>query len=169
MTWHTVYRLHTHRQTFGLYEPPEQLITKPFQCLPNEGTNKDILEIQGTPFQLLAPAEDWCPLATYGLTNQYKIFKNCSDAVNKSKMYKNVYYLDKSSFKKLQEISFDYAILEKSKNINGIKLNIPLIDLGNWKEIWNFFKKHKTKSKNLKHFQKTYIFTNSIHHSFYHH
>ena len=46
----------------------------------------------------------------------------------------------------MQEISFDYAILEKSKNIYGIKLNIPLIDLGNWKEIWNFFKKHKTKS-----------------------
>ena len=77
---------------------------------------------------------------------QYKIFKNCCDAVNKSKMYKNVYYLNKSSFRRLQEISFDYAILEKSKNINGIKLNIPLIDLGNWKEIWNFFKKHKTKS-----------------------
>ena len=77
---------------------------------------------------------------------QYKIFKNCNAAVNKSKMYKNVYYLNKSSFKKLQEVSFDYAILEKSKDINGIKLNIPLIDLGNWKEIWNFFKKHKTKS-----------------------
>ena len=77
---------------------------------------------------------------------QYKIFKNCNDAVRKSKIYKNVYYLNKSSFKKLKEISFDYAILEKSKNINGIKLNIPLTDLGNWKEIWNFFKKNKTES-----------------------
>ena len=57
--------------------------------------------------------------------HQYKIFKNCNDAVCKSKIYKNVYYLNKASFKKLQEISFDYAILEKSKNINGIKLNIP--------------------------------------------
>ena len=78
--------------------------------------------------------------------HQYKIFKNCNDAVSKSKIYKNVYYLNKASFKKLQEISFDYAILEKSKNINGIKLNIPLTDLGNWKEIWKFFKKHKSKS-----------------------
>lgn len=77
---------------------------------------------------------------------QYKIFKNCNEAVSKSKMYKNVYYLNKSSFKKIQEISFDYAILEKSKNINGIKLNIPLTDLGNWKEIWKFFKKYKSKS-----------------------
>ena len=78
--------------------------------------------------------------------HQYKIFKNCNDAVIKSKIYKNVYYLNKASFKKLQEISFDYAILEKSKNINGVKLNVPLTDLGNWKEIWKFFKKNKSKS-----------------------
>ena len=32
------------------------------------------------------------------------------------------------------------------KNINGVKLNIPLTDLGNWKEIWKFFKKNKSKS-----------------------
>ena len=31
--------------------------------------------------------------------------------------------------------------MEKSKNINAIKLNIPLIDLGNWKEIYKFFKR----------------------------
>jgi len=78
--------------------------------------------------------------------HQYKIFKNCNDAVCKSKIYKNIYYLDKISFMKLKPISFDYAILEKSKNINGVKLNIPLIDLGNWKEIWKFFKKYKSKS-----------------------
>ena len=34
--------------------------------------------------------------------------------------------------------------MEKSNNIYGIKLNIPLTDLGNWKEIWKFFKKHKS-------------------------
>ena len=78
--------------------------------------------------------------------HQHKIFKQCIDAVNKSKIYKNVYHLNKSSFKKIKEISFDYAILEKSKNINGIKLNISLTDLGNWKEIWKFFKKIKSKN-----------------------
>ena len=78
---------------------------------------------------------------------QYKMFKNCSDSLIKAKIKKNIYYLNKESFKKLNNISFDYAILEKSKNINGIKLNIPLTDLGNWKEIWKFFK--KTKSKNI--------------------
>ena len=77
---------------------------------------------------------------------QYKIFKNCNDAVIKSKVHNKVYYLNKSSFKKINEISFDYAILEKSKDVNGIKLNIPLTDLGNWKEIWKFFKKYKSKN-----------------------
>ena len=77
---------------------------------------------------------------------QKEMYKCCHKAVQKSKIYNNVYYLHKSSFKKIQQISFDFAILEKSKNINGIKLNIPLTDLGNWKEIWKFFKKHNSKS-----------------------
>ena len=46
----------------------------------------------------------------------------------------------------MQAISFDYAILEKYKNIYGIKLSIRLTDLGNWKEIWKFFKNNKSKS-----------------------
>ena len=74
------------------------------------------------------------------------MFKNCYDSINKSKVYRNIYYLNKTSYKKIKEISFDYAILEKSKNIIGIKLNIPLTDLGNWKEIWKFFKKINTNS-----------------------
>ena len=78
---------------------------------------------------------------------QQEIFNHCYNAVSKSKIKNNVYYLNKSAFKKLQEISFDYAILEKSNDIYGIKLNIPLTDLGNWKEIWKFFKKKKIKSK----------------------
>ena len=77
---------------------------------------------------------------------QKEMYKCCHKAVQKSKIYNNVYYLHKSSFKKIQQISFDFAILEKSKNINGIKLNIPLTDLGNWKEIWKFFKKNNSKS-----------------------
>ena len=56
-----------------------------------------------------------------------------------------MYYLDKKPFKKIQEQSFDYAILEKSKNVNGIKLNISWSDLGSWKEISNIFKKNKAK------------------------
>ncbi len=76
---------------------------------------------------------------------QPQIFKLCTDAVNKLTIYKNVYHLNKHSFNKLKEKSFDYAILEKSSNVNGIKLNIPWSDLGSWKEISNIFKKNKSK------------------------
>ena len=43
------------------------------------------------------------------------------------------------------EESFDFAILEKSKNICAIKLNIPWSDLGSWKEISNIFEKNKSR------------------------
>jgi len=76
---------------------------------------------------------------------QKKIYKNCELAIKKSKQNKNVYYLNKFNFNKIKAISFDYAVLEKSKNINAIKLNISLSDLGNWKEIWRFFKKNNSK------------------------
>jgi len=77
--------------------------------------------------------------------HQPQIFKLCIDAVNKSTIQKNVYHLNKRSFNKLKEKSFDYAILEKSRNINAIKLNIPWSDLGSWKEISNIFNKNKSK------------------------
>jgi mannose-1-phosphate guanylyltransferase/mannose-6-phosphate isomerase len=56
-----------------------------------------------------------------------------------------ILYLNKKIFSKIKEKSFDYAILEKSKNINGIKLNIPWSDLGSWNEISNIYKKNKSK------------------------
>ncbi len=79
--------------------------------------------------------------------HQPKIFKDCDYAVKKAKIVKNLYYLEKNSFKKVKDISFDYAILEKAKNINGIKMNLILTDLGNWKEIWKYFKGQKFKKK----------------------
>jgi len=69
----------------------------------------------------------------------------CVDSILRSKLLNNVYYLGKKSFRRIPEKSFDYAILEKSKNINGIKLNIPWSDLGSWKEISKLFKKNKNK------------------------
>jgi len=76
--------------------------------------------------------------------HQIKILNHCINAVSKSKVSKNIYYLNKKSFKMIPEKSFDYAILEKSKNINGIKLNISWSDLGSWNEISNVFKKKKS-------------------------
>ncbi len=72
-------------------------------------------------------------------------YKNCLNAVNKSKYKNNTYYLNKKSFINSVEKSFDYAILEKTKKINAIKLDIPWSDLGSWKEISKIFKKNKLK------------------------
>ena len=76
---------------------------------------------------------------------QNKIYKNSLSAVIKSKRKNNIYYLNKKAFIKNPSKSFDYAILEKTKKINAIKLNIQWSDLGSWKEILIMFKKNKKK------------------------
>ncbi|MBD1172822.1 NTP transferase domain-containing protein [Pelagibacterales bacterium SAG-MED05] len=76
---------------------------------------------------------------------QKNIYQNCSLAVNKSNFKNNVYYLKKNAFAKNSSKSFDYAILEKTKNINAIKLNIPWSDLGSWKEILLMYHRNKAK------------------------
>jgi len=81
---------------------------------------------------------------------QPKIYKNCLKSVSKSKFKKNTYWLDKRSFVAATVKSFDYAILEKTKNINGIMLNTPWSDLGNWKEILKIYHKNKFKYFNKK-------------------
>tara|TARA_B100001029_G_C15022689_1_gene431611 strand:+ start:153 stop:1358 length:1206 start_codon:yes stop_codon:yes gene_type:complete len=72
-------------------------------------------------------------------------YKNCLEAVKKSKLKNNTYFLNKKSFNKSIEKSFDRAILEKTKKINAIKLDIPWSDLGSWKEILKTYKKNKLK------------------------
>jgi len=76
---------------------------------------------------------------------QPKIYKNCINAVSKAKLKDNTYYLNKASFEKATAKSFDYAILEKTKQINAIKLDIPWSDLGSWKEILKMYDKNKNK------------------------
>tara|TARA_Y100001970_G_scaffold262003_1_gene345704 strand:- start:1127 stop:2329 length:1203 start_codon:yes stop_codon:yes gene_type:complete len=76
---------------------------------------------------------------------QNKTYKSCLEAINKSKYKKNTYYLNKKAFSKSIEKSFDYAILEKTKKINAIKLDIPWSDLGSWKEISKIYKKNIAK------------------------
>ena len=83
---------------------------------------------------------------------QFKTYINCQQAVLKSKYIKNTYYLNKKAFMKSTPKSFDYGVLEKTKDINAIKLDIPWSDLGSWKEICKIYdknKKHYIKKKNI--------------------
>jgi len=81
---------------------------------------------------------------------QKKTYLNCFSAVKKSKLRNNIYFLNKREFRKNTSKSFDYAILEKLKDINAIKLNLPWSDLGSWKEICLYYNKHKKKFYNKK-------------------
>ena len=76
---------------------------------------------------------------------QKNIYRNCLLSVKNSNFKNNTYYLKKNAFTKNSSKSFDFAILEKSNDINAIKLNIPWSDLGNWKEILLMYHRNKTK------------------------
>ncbi len=84
---------------------------------------------------------------------QKKIYKYSSLAVANSKFKSNIYYLNKRAFFKNPSKSFDHAILEKTNDINAIKLSIPWSDLGSWKEILLMFNKNK-----MKYFKKKNIY-----------
>ena len=82
------------------------------------------------------------------------MYKNCLKSVENAKKINKVYYLNKKWFSKATAKSFDYAILEKIRDINAIKLDIPWSDLGSWKEISKIFNKNKVK----------YINKNNVYH-----
>ena len=78
------------------------------------------------------------------------MYKNCLKSVENAKKINKVYYLNKKWFSKATAKSFDYAILEKTRDINAIKLDIPWSDLGSWKEISKIFNRDKAKYFNKK-------------------
>ena len=53
--------------------------------------------------------------------------------------------MNKKAFTRNPIKSFDHAILEKTKDINAIKLNIKWSDLGSWREILIMFNNNKSK------------------------
>ena len=82
-----------------------------------------------------------------------KTLKSCYLSISKAKLKRNILMLNKKFFLDCRSNSFDYSILEKSSDINCIKLNLPWTDLGNWKEILKVFKNNK-----LKYFKKKNVF-----------
>ena len=71
---------------------------------------------------------------------QKKLFQLCLKATVQSKSKNQTISLNKKYFSKIKAISFDYAILEKIKEINSIKLDLTWSDLGSWKEIFKIIK-----------------------------
>jgi len=75
------------------------------------------------------------------------IFNLCLSSLKSSKKKKNIIILNKKHFRKIKPISFDYAILEKVKEINAIKLNLSWSDLGSWSEIFKIIKSLSSTNK----------------------
>ena len=71
---------------------------------------------------------------------QRTLFNTCLASITKSVSKKNTIFLNKKIFNKVKAISFDYAILEKTEEINSISLSLPWSDLGSWKEIFKIIK-----------------------------
>ena len=77
---------------------------------------------------------------------QKNLFNHCFKTTIKSKLKNNIIILNEKYFCKIKAISFDYAILEKAKQINLIELNLTWSDLGSWKEIFKIIKSQTTKA-----------------------
>jgi mannose-1-phosphate guanylyltransferase/mannose-6-phosphate isomerase len=71
---------------------------------------------------------------------QKNLFNHCLKSLNEANQVKKIIRLKKKSFDKIIPVSFDYAILEKAKEINSIALNISWSDLGSWNEIFKVIK-----------------------------
>jgi len=82
-------------------------------------------------------------------TLQKNLFNHCLKSLKKINQNRNIFTLNKKFFNKITPISFDYAILEKAKEINAIILNSSWSDLGSWVEIFKIIKK-QTKNNTIK-------------------
>lgn len=74
---------------------------------------------------------------------QPALLNTCINSVKKAKHKGKIMFLNSNFYKKAEEISFDYAVLEKAKNIFGVKLNLLWSDLGSWRSITLLFSRIK--------------------------
>jgi len=74
---------------------------------------------------------------------QSNLSKKILNSVVYSNKKNNCMYLEKKYFKKISPISFDYAIVEKSKKVFMSVLPNKWTDVGSWYQRWNIEKKSK--------------------------
>ena len=82
------------------------------------------------------------------LLNEFSVYQNklalqvCDSYIN-AKNTNNILALDNKYYSKIKSISFDHAILEKSKNVYSEKLLSDWKDVGSWLQKWEIEKKDK--------------------------
>ena len=70
-----------------------------------------------------------------------RVFYPCVEALKNSKSDLDFIRLQKESFKKCDNASFDIAIMEKTKLGFLLPMNVQWNDIGNWDAIWEISKK----------------------------
>ena len=82
------------------------------------------------------------------LLNEFSVLQNklalqvCDSYIN-AKTTNHIVTLDNKYYSKIKSISFDHAILEKSKNVFSAKLSSDWKDVGSWMQKWEIEKKDK--------------------------
>jgi len=88
----------------------------------------------------------------YKLFNKFQkeLYRNIEAAVEKSVKVGNILYLDRDLFIQSNDISIDYAIIEKldSKDLAVISMNLVWSDLGSYKSLYDV-SGNKTKDHNI--------------------
>jgi mannose-1-phosphate guanylyltransferase/mannose-6-phosphate isomerase len=69
-------------------------------------------------------------------TYKPKMVSICSEALDKGKSDLNFFRLDKDAYTQAENISLDYAVMEKAKNITAVCYGGIWSDLGSWDAIW---------------------------------
>ena len=91
-------------------------------------------------FALVAFWGNWHLYVT--ISNYYpKIYKNAELSLTKSILDMDFVRLDANSFKKIESISIDHGILEKTSNSYVIPTNLNWNDLGTYNALWDIGKK----------------------------
>lgn len=74
-------------------------------------------------------------------THAPKTLEHCRDALNKASHDLDFLRLDEEAYSQCEDISVDYAIMEKSDNIKCVPLQTQWSDLGAWPAIWQHMDK----------------------------
>ncbi len=74
---------------------------------------------------------------------QTKLAVQVCDSYINAKTTNHIVTLDNKYYSKIKSISFDHAILEKSKNVFSAKLSSDWKDVGSWMQKWEIEKKDK--------------------------
>ncbi len=71
------------------------------------------------------------------------VLKSCKDAIDKSALDLDFERLSTEAFKSCEDISIDFAVMEKTKNGFVLPLDAGWSDIGSWQSVWEISKKNK--------------------------